>query len=197
MKSMAIFSKKNIISISAIIFICGALSLGLPVICSAMGPGSGPGPGSPGGGHHEHNSDTSYVNVPILNNSGKTITITKMHISAPGECYEYNPGHGHAAYQVGEIRVKDIYLGGTTGEPDGTIVFSTDSTYCCCATTCGGYRSDFNENADKYDFTDAKILCKIALDVIPAPSGTYIIEYYFRYSGDTADRTNTVTFNLP
>jgi hypothetical protein len=201
MKSSNIIVKKGIIFTTVIIFICGALTLGFPVICSAMGPG--PGPGGPRGGHHEHNSDTSYVNVPILNNTGKTITITKMYISVPGECYEYDPGHGHGSpYQVGEIRVKDIYFGGTTGEPDGTIVFSTDSTYCSCKNTCNGYTSEFNENSNKYDFTGAKILCKIALDVNPAPSGTganneYTITYSFTIEGVEGLKSNTVTFNLP
>jgi len=190
-KSLSRISKKGIIIISAVIMImAGVLVAVLP------SPSDGCGGGSCKGGHHGHNDDTSYVNVPILNNTGKTITITKMHIVVPGECVcTKTKGDGTCKEWSGEVRVKDIYFGGTGG-PTGTNVFSTDDTECSCRVTCEGYTSEFNQNGGKYDFTGIKVLCTISLDVNPAPTGEYTVTYYFTIEGDPEMKSNTITFTL-
>ena len=194
MKGLSRISKKGVILISAVIMImAGALVVVLPHSSEGCGGGGCR------GGHGGQDSYTSYVNVPILNNTGKTITITKMYVKVPDVlvCVEWK-GCGDCKTWSDEARVKDIYFGGTGG-PTGTNVFSTDSTHCCCK-KCGGYT--YESEFDPYDFTGAKVLCTFSLDVNPAPSGSetdkeYTIRYYFRYAGDTEDRTNEVTFNLP
>ena len=189
MKRLAIFSRKDVI-IAAVILIAGALTLGLPSICSSVADG-------PVG------SESSYVNIPILNNHyPQTATITKMHVSAPVAC-SYTISGSSGKKGGGSIRwynvkkVKKIRLG-------GTVVFSTDFGECCCIgdnsspfTHSHGQTYTFNDNGNAYGFSGPKVTCKITLDVGQAPSGLYTIVYTYRLPEDTEDRESQLTFNLP
>ncbi len=185
MKRLAIFSRKDFI-ISAVILITGALTLGLPSICS---------------------SASSYVNIPILNNHyPQTATITNMYVCAPVPCYTGGSGSGRGGGRGGARgrggvtwynvkKVKKIRFG-------DTVVFSTGGGECCCIgkikhLAYPGQTYTFNRNGNKYDFSGPKVTCRVTLDVDPAPSGDYTIKYTYRLPGDTADRENQLTFNLP
>lgn len=176
MKRLAIFSKKSIIIISAIFFICGALILGIPVICSA-----GAGPGGPGG-WGAWGSGTGYVHVPIINNIGETLTIRRMYIDTP-------PGDD-------DLRVRAISF---VGEVNDSYTAAGANGY---SQKRSGQTSEANRiiSFDNfYRFSNAEAECIITFDVDLAdiPSGIYTIRYYFQYDNEDDDRTNTVTFTLP
>ena len=186
MKSLPIISKTGVFTISAIILIAGALTLGLPAICNGMDDG---GDGEPCGQSGTVASDTSYANVPILNNHyPKTLTINKVYIAVPADpCYE----GGHMDSEcLRETRVKEIKFG-------DTVAFSASESWCCCIGSdhhSDGHLYTLDTN---YSFSDAKVLCRIALDVDPAPSGTYTVIYYYTVAGDATERSNQLTFTLP
>lgn len=184
MKRLPMISKKGVIICAMVMIIAWAFVALLPsTSLSHMSGGMGEG--------------TSYIHVPILNNTGEDLTIRRMYIDTPdigNVCKRWmgsTPCSGTCKSSGDEISVKTIdfdgvnYYTGTTGAP------------------C--HRQKWGDIADKilditnYEFSGAKVVCRIAFDVCPAdlPSGSYMIRYYFRYSGDTEDRTNTVTFNLP
>ena len=184
MKNLSAISKKGIIVISSLIMIMtGALVVLLPSISlSHMSSGMGDG--------------TAYVHVPILNNTGETLTIREMYIDAP---------------DIGNVCKK--WMGttceGTCKKTDDTmsvkmIDFDGANRYTStigspCHRHCWGDITDKIHDITDYTFGGESVECQIAFDVCPAdlPSGTYSIRYYFRYSGDTEDRTNTVSFDLP
>jgi hypothetical protein len=177
MKSVSMLSKTFFITISAIILI----------VCSSSGDGPGPGGPGPGGGgpgdsdgRGEWGTGTSYIHVPIINNIGETITIRRMYIDTPG---------------AADLRVKAISFD-VDGEVDYSYMAPGTSGY---SQKNSGQTSEANKiiNFDNfYGFSNTEAECIIRFDVDPdyLPLGTYTIKYYFRYSGDTEDRTNTVTF---
>ena len=188
MKNLLAISKKGIIVISAVIMImAGALVALLPSTLRACG-------------HGDMGTGTSYVHVPILNNTGETLTIREMFIDTPDipyVCKEWKKDpvcSGECKKTEDEMRVKAISFGGTN----------------CYAETYSGHshchkHASSQDIEDKtipldtyYPFEGSKVECKIAFDVCPddLPSGSYMIRYYFRYAGDTEDRTNTVAFDL-
>ena len=186
MKNLSAISKNGIIVISAVIMImAGALVVLLPSISlSHMSSGMGDG--------------SAYVHVPILNNTGETLTIRRMYIDTPdigSVCKKWKQSpvcSGECMKSEDTISVKTIDFDGvnrytsTTGSP--------------CHRHCRGDIADkiLDLSPDYYTFSGESVECQIELDVCPAdlPSGTYTIRYYFRYSGDTEDRENTVSFDL-
>ena len=180
MKNLSAISKKGIILVSAVIMImAGAFVALLPSTSRACG-------------HEKMGKGTSYVHVPILNNTGETLTIRSMFIDTPNVTNVWKGWSGSKEYDD-ELRVKAISFGGTN--------------YYTAASTghshCHKHASeqdiiDKTIDHDDYTFSGTKVECKIAFDVIQdeLPSGTYTIRYYFRYSGDTEDRMNTVSFDL-
>ena len=176
MKNLSAISKKGIIVISAVIMImAGAFVTLLPSTSRACG----------GGGMR---SETGYVHVPILNNTGETLTIRSMFIDVPDYSYYY-----HHAWVDGEVRVKAIYFDGVS-----YYTTSTGSSHC---RRWGDHQDKYIDHTD-YAFSGTKVECKIAIDLNDPTSGPgtdkeYTIKYYFRYSGDTEDRTNEIKFNLP
>jgi len=191
MKNLAAISKKGIIVISAVAMIMALAFVAiLPSTSQACG-GGGTGEG------------TSYVNVPILNNTGKTMTIRRMFIDVPNVtnvCKRWM--HSTCKESDDELRVKEIYFGGVTYYTAG----STGHSHC----------HRYGNDPDKtitldtvdsiagYPFSGTKVKCKIAFDVIEddLPTGSaeekeYTIRLYFRFDGDTEDRVNEIKFNLP
>ena len=185
MKNLSAISKKGIIVISAVIMImAGTFVALLPSTLRACG-------------HGDMGTGTSYIHVPILNNTGETLTIREMFIDTPDipyVCKEWKSGNictGECKKTENEIRVKAISFGGTDYYTTGTSGYSH----------CHKHGEDPLKiiNHTDYPFSGAKVECKIAFDVCPydLPSGSYTIRYYFRYAGDTADRMNEIKFNLP
>lgn len=193
MKNLSAISKKGIIVISAVIMIIvGALLALLPSTSQACG--------TPGMGER-----TSYVNVPMLNNTGKTMTIRSMFIDTPNVtnvCKRWM--HNTCKTSDDELRVKTISFGGVTYYTAG----STGHSHChrygsaqdIVDKTIG---LDTVGGTVGYPFSGTKVKCKIAFDVIEdeLPTGTgaakeYIIKLYFRFDGDTEDRMNEIKFNL-
>lgn len=177
MKNLSAISKKGIIFISAVsMIIAGALVALLPSTSRAhMSSGS-------------MGSDTGYVHVPILNNTGKTLTIRSMFIDVPNYSY-YSMGQ----WRDGEVRVKAIYF-------DGVSYYTTSTSYSHCH-RYGDIPEKYINHTD-YTFSGTKVECKIAIDLDNPTSGSgtdkeYTIRYYFRYAGDEADRMNEIKFNLP
>ncbi|MBU4185399.1 MAG: hypothetical protein KKC23_04230 [Proteobacteria bacterium] len=171
MKNLSAISKNGMMVISAVIMImAGALVALLPSTSQACGGGS-------------MRSETGYVHVPILNNTGETLTMREMFISVPNLS-----GCGN-----NEIRVKAIYF-------DGVSYYTTSSGSSHC--NRWGNDPDKTINHTDYTFSGTKVECKIAIDLDNPISGPgadkeYTIRYYFRYAGDAADRMNEIKFNLP
>ena len=181
MKNLSAISKKGIIVISAVIMIiAGALLALLPSTSQACGGGGG------------MRSETGYVHVPILNNTGETLTIRSMFIDVPNYevCHKWHSG---TCVEWEEIRVKAIYFDGVS-----YYTTSTGSSHC---RRWGDHQDKYIDHTD-YTFSGTKVECKIAIDLNDPISGSgtdkeYTIRYYFRYAGDTADRMNEIKFNLP
>lgn len=178
MKNLSAISKKGVIVISAVIMIiAGALVVLLPSTSRAhmsksfMGSGDG------------------CVYVPILNNTGETLTIRGMYIDTPDYTYYH-----HHEWVDGELRVKAITFAGVN------FYSETTSGYSHCHRHGDVPEKIINHNY--YAFSGTKVECIITFDVDQddLPSGTYTIRYYFKYDDDAEeaeDRTNTVTFTLP
>jgi len=176
MKSLYRMPKKGIIIISAVAMImAGALVAVLPHSSDGCGHG--------GMGDH-----TEYVYIPILNNTGQKLTISKIYLKVPGECRE-----GKMSRQYNETRVSSV-------EFDGTQVYSSSSGNCCCSNPdCNGETHSFNQNGNEYDFSSSKVLCKITIerDEDERPNGTYTVKYWFGFPGEATDANeNTMTFPL-
>ena len=187
MKNLSAISKNGIIVISAVIMImAGALVALLPSTSRACGSG-------------DIGEGTSYVHVPILNNTGETLTIHKMFIDVPdvtNVCKRWMDSicTGTCKKWEDEMRVKAIYLGGVN-------YYTSTSGYSHCHKH-GEDPLKIIDHTD-YTFSGAKVECKIALDVcpydLPKGSGTdkkYTITYYFTINGGP-EKSNMVTFNLP
>ncbi|MBU4287565.1 MAG: hypothetical protein KKI12_05260 [Proteobacteria bacterium] len=178
-----IFSKKSFIAISAII-IAGALFFGLPAICSSMDGGMG---GGPCGLQRTVRSDTSYVNIPILNNHHpKTETITKVYMAVPAATPCYTSGMNC----LSETRVKEIKFG-------DTIAFNASSSWCCCIGSTRHSDGHLYTLDTNYSFSGAKVSCRVALDVLTAPSGNYTVTYYYTLPDDATVRSNELAFTIP
>ncbi|MBU4287566.1 MAG: hypothetical protein KKI12_05265 [Proteobacteria bacterium] len=179
MKNLLAISKKGIIFISAmLILLAGGLVIGLPSIYSDMGGTT---------------TYTKYVTIPILNNTGQTLTISKMYVRVPDECYS-----GHMS-RLNETRVFEIRFSddNTFGNADDTVVYSASSGNCCCnRTACYGETQTFTTN---YDFSNAKVWCRVTLnrEVDTRPAGTYTVTYSYGFPGEATNaRSNTETFPL-
>ena len=189
--SLSATSKRGIILISAaIMIIAGALVVLLPSTSRACGPGM-KGDGS------------SYVHVPILNNTGETLTIRRMFIDVPDvfdvckKWKHHNVCSGECSNLENEMRVKAISIGGTDCYTAGV----DPTSHCHRHGENGDHPDKYLDLTTYYEFSgtlDENVECKITFDVCPAdlPSGTYTIKYYFRYSEDTENRENTVSFDL-
>ncbi len=199
MKSIAISYKKNIILTSGIILIAFVLTLGFYAICSAEWRD----------GHdttyrrcgHDHSGSTkgasSYINIPILNNRYQTTaTITQVYIAVPASPCEEEDGdhHSHGSqWQCNnstETMVKEIKFG-------DTVAFNTSDSYCCCIGSTfhdDGYTYSLDTN---YSFSSAKVLCRITLDINPAPLGNYTVTYHYTLPGSATVRSNELTFTIP
>ncbi|MBA3016615.1 MAG: hypothetical protein KJ550_05475 [Proteobacteria bacterium] len=183
---------KNLLAISkkGIIFIFAAIMITAGVLIAVL-PNSSDGCGGGGMGSY-----TKYVTIPTLNNTGQTLTISKMYVKVPGECST------QCGKEENETRVKEIRFSddNTFGDADDIVVFSTSSGECCCSKTgCNGKQHSFNMNDNKYDLSGAKVWCRITLrrDHNSRPTGTYTVTYYFGFPGEATDaRNNTETFNL-
>ena len=183
MKNLSAISKKGVIVISAVIMIMAGAFVALLPSTSRACPKDGMGSG------------TGYVHVPILNNTGETLTIRNMYIDTPDyqTCINW---HHHECQQWvdGELRVKAITF-------DGVSFYSeTSSGYSHCHRHGDVPEKIINHN--DYEFSGTSVECIITFDVDQddIPSGTYTIRYYFKYDDDAEeapDRMNTVTFNLP
>ena len=183
MKSLAIFSKAGVFTISAIIFIAGVLTLGLPAICSSHMPGDGHKCGQQG----PVESGISYVNIPILNNHHpKILTITKVYIAAPAATPCYTSGMNC----LSETRVKEIKFG-------DTIAFNASSSWCCCIGSTHHSDGHLYTLDANYSFSGAKVSCRVTLDVSTAPSGNYTVTYYYTLPDDATERSNELTFTIP
>ncbi|MBU4258420.1 MAG: hypothetical protein L6406_00075 [Desulfobacterales bacterium] len=184
MKNLSAISKKGIIVISAVSMImAGAFVALLPSTSRACGGG-------------DVGDYTSYVHVPILNNTGKTMIIFKMFIDGP------DVGIYKMHSWTKELRVKAITFGGVSYYT--AAVGSTVDSHChryssaddiidktITLDTVGGIAG--------YPFEDSKIECKIAFDVVEADlSGDYTIILHFRFDNDEVgtERTNEITFTL-
>lgn len=195
MKHLSVFSKKYIIAISTIIFTAGALIFGLSAICISAG-GPGPGPGVHGCGQQGPvKSSSSYVNIPILNNHyPKTVSITKVYLAVPAiPCYEETDHLGHGTgycFSASETRVKQLKFG-------DTVTYSHINGYCCCIGSPHHSDGYTHNNDTDYTFSGAKVLCRISLDKITAPSGNYIVTFFYTIEGDSTERSNQLTFTIP
>ncbi|MCG2757839.1 MAG: hypothetical protein L6263_05345 [Desulfobacteraceae bacterium] len=181
MKNLPAISIKGIVISAVIMIIAGALVVLLPSTSRAhMSSGMGDG--------------TAYIHVPILNNTGETLTIRRMYIDVPdigNVCKRWKMSavcSGQCMSSDDEIAVKTIKFDGVTYFTEG----SGAASHC----RRWGDIADKILDITDYTFSGESVECQIALDVCPAdlPSGTYNIRYYFRYTGDSVDRTNTVTF---
>jgi len=197
MKSMIISYKKNILLYSGIILIALVLALGFYSVCSSShGGGGSPCSGvSKCGDSDSVGASNSYVNIPILNNHHPAIlTITRLHIEAPAdpceeEEYEYSHGHNRCRCNTStETRLKEIKF-------DDTVAFSTSTSYCVCTDSSDHTGHTFSLDTD-YSFSDAKVLCRLTLDVATAPSGLYTVIYYYTLPGSDTVRNNTLTFTI-
>lgn len=182
MKNLLAISKKGIIFISAaIMIIAGVLVIGLPN--SSDG--------------HDMGGDTTYtkyVTIPILNNTGQTLTISRLYVKVPDQCY-YSMMSWKNETRVFEIRFSDDNI---FGDADDTVVYTATSGNCCCSRIgcTGGTTQTFTTN---YDFSGAKVWCRVKLnrEVDTRPSGTYTVTYHFGFPGEAVDaRSNTETFPL-
>lgn len=193
MKNLSAISKKGIIVISAVIMIMvGAFVALLPSTSRACGSG-------------DMGEGISYVNVPMLNNTGKTMTIRSMFIDTPNVtnvCKRWM--NNTCKTSDDELRVKSISFGGVTYYTAG----STGHSHCRRYILPDDIENktidlDTVDGIAGYPFSGTKVKCKIAFDVIEdeLPTGTgaakeYIIKLYFRFDGDTEDRMNEIKFNL-
>jgi len=181
MKSLAILFKAGVFTISAIIG-AGVLFFGLPAICSSMEE-----MGGPCGLEGTVADDTSYVNIPILNNHHpKTETITQVYLAVPVTTPCYKSGMNC----LSETRVKEIKFG-------DTIAFNASESWCCCIGSERHSDGHLYTLDTSYGFSDAKVLCRVALDVPTAPSGNYTVTYYYTLPDDATVRENTLTFTIP
>ena len=188
MKNLSAISKKGIIVISAAIMIAaGALIAVLPKSSDGCGHGDATG------------SYTKYVTIPMLNNTGQTLTISKLYIKVPDECYCTKYKMGSCTQWGNETRVTEIRFSDDNilGDEDDTVVYTASSGKCCCKhVDCSGAPQTFTTN---YDFSGAKVYCRITLnrEQDTRPAGTYTVTYWFGFPGEATDaRNNTVTFPL-
>ena len=197
MKSITISYKKNILLYSGIILMALLLVLGFYSVCNSgmMEPCEA---GSFCGDADSVGASNSYVNIPILNNHHPaTVTITQLHIEAPATpCAEEAvpmPGAG-SGYRcqcnaITETRLKEIKF-------DDTVAFNASTSYCVCTDSTDHTGHTFSLDTD-YSFSDAKVLCRLTLDVVTAPSGLYTVIYYYTVPGSVTVRENTLTFTIP
>ena len=198
MKSSSIISKTGVFTISAIILITGVLTLGFYSICSSHDPGECD---SSCGKSGEVGGSNVYINIPIINNHfPTTATISQVHMEVPADpCYgeQYEPegkGCGYLCRCVAgsETRLKEIKFG-------DTVAFSTSNSYCVCRDSNAHTGHTFALDTN-YSFSNAKILCRLTLDVDTVPTGTdkpYNVIYYYTITGDPNLRSNQLTFTLP
>jgi hypothetical protein len=197
MKSFSIIPKPGIFTISAIVLIAGVLTLGFYTICDSHVCDSTCGKSG------EVTALNAYINIPIINNNfPKTATITKVRVEVPGDfCYgaEYEPegaGHGYVCRCVvgSETRLKEIRF--IRFEDDYTVALSASSSYCVCRNPIHYDTNTFVLDTN-YSFSDAKVLCRLTLDVDTAPSGLYTVIYSYTLPGSGTVRENTLTFTIP
>jgi hypothetical protein len=173
------------------ILLAGALTLGLPAICNGGGGGGCSGDGGGCSGWGSVGGGNGNIHVPILNNTGETLTIRRMYIDTPGD----DELRVRAILFVGEVN--NSYTAGSKG-------YRQNRGGSGCGGGCGGKTSELNKiisfaSDNYYRFSPPDVVCRITFDYNNPPSGTYTIRYYFKYDDDTedtADRENTVTFNL-
>lgn len=141
-------------------------------------------------------ASNSYVNIPILNNHHPAIvTITQLHIEVPAvpcEEEQYADDHGHNKCRCNtstETRLKEIKFG-------DTVAFSAGTSYCVCTGSADHTGHTFSLDTN-YNFSDAKVLCRLTLDVATSPSGLYTVIYYYTLPGSGTVRENTLTFTIP
>jgi len=184
---------KNLLAISkkGIIFICAAIMITAGVLIAVL-PNSSDGHGMDG----MDSAYTKYVTIPILNNTGQRLTISRLDIKVPGECYEGKMDKMYNETRVSEIRFSDDNV---FGDADDTVVYTSTSGNCCCSRAgCGPQPY----NITNYSFSDAKAWCRVKLNSdIASTDGAYTVTYSYRFPDDDVDdpltlRSNELTFIL-
>ncbi|MBU4286914.1 MAG: hypothetical protein KKI12_01940 [Proteobacteria bacterium] len=187
MKNLSAISKKGIIFISAmLILLAGGLVIGLPNSSDGCGHGDATG------------SYIASVIIPILNNTGQTLTISRLYIKVPDDCCTKSM-HGSCKEWNDETRVTEIRFSdnNTFEDGDDTVVYTATSGNCCCSNAnCNGATQTFSTN---YNFSGTKVWCRVKLNMEGStrPTGTYTVTYHFGFpTEDPNARNNTETFDL-